>query len=403
MTLFLACLAAFPPIATDMALPALSSIGESLDADVSSVTLTLGLFMLGYALAPLLAGPFSDSVGRRRTLLLGGAVYTAASLICVLAQHVEVLLIARVFQGAGAGACSVLALTIVRDLFDGSAAQRKVSQINAVMGMAPVLAPGMGSLLLEYANWRAIYAFMTLVGVLVMLTVIFAFQESSSGQRPAFRLATIMKGYASILSNRVCRMHIAAFALSFGSLFAYITASPHVLMNVLGVSSAQYGFLFAISALGLGAGAGVSGFMASRNWPGARILKLGLGLLLSADLGLFLLALIEAITLYNLMALIILSTFSFGMIAPIASHAALQPLPALAGSAAGLLGFSQMLLGFLASVCVALFLNQLGTLAMSVVMLVSAMWALAIFGSMGPGDEAGIAGSELPSALEEAA
>jgi DHA1 family bicyclomycin/chloramphenicol resistance-like MFS transporter len=383
LTVYLSLLAAFPVISTDMALPAFSLMSESLKADIASVGLTLVVFMLGFALAPLLAGPFSDSFGRRRTLILGGVFFTAGALLCTLAPGIEWLLLARVIQGAGAGTCSVLSLTVVRDLFEGAEARTKLAQVNAVMGIAPILAPSLGSLTLAILSWRSIYGFTALAGFLVLLMTLFSFQESSKSEaRRPLSFRRIAESYSVVMQNRSSRMHIIMNALLCGTLFAYISASPHVLMDVMGASKNMYGLLFAIGSIGIGIGAAVNGKAAGKGITARSVSAWGMGILLASNAALLVLTLSGDFQLWQLMPLITLTTFSFGMVAPNCSHGALAPLPEFAGAAAGLLGFTQMTLSAVASAAVAFLLESLGALAMSGIMFVCTLLAALVFASL---------------------
>lgn len=401
-TLFLATLAAFPPVSTDMALPAQTTIGTALNANVSSVALTLGLFMLGYALAPLVAGPFADSYGRRRTLLWGSLLYTLASIACTFAPKIEWLLIARVVQGAGAGACSIMSLTIIRDLFNESEARGKLAQTNAIMAMAPIVGPGLGSLLLGSLGWRSIYAVMSGCGFLVFLVCFFAFKESFRVEdRRVFHIKEILQGYSTILKNRMCLRHLLVIAFSFGSLFAYISASSHVLMNNMHVSAAMYSVLFAISSVGLGVGAGISGVLSKQGVSGEKTVTIGTSLLFVVNVALFALSSFAELQIVSLMVLVVLSCMTFGIIAPAASLGVLRPVPDRAGSASAMMGFLQMTTAFAASAVVAVFLESMGVEAMSLVMLLCGVYALASYVGLKP--QAEVEDIQIPSAVERAA
>ena len=177
-TLLLAGLAALPPLGIDMNLPALAQIGRDLHAPAAQTGLTLSLFLLGYAAAQLLFGPLSDRFGRRGPLFAGCLLFTLGALGAATAPGITALLAWRVVQGAGAGAGSVMAFAVVRDLFSGTAARVKLAYVNAVMNVAPMVGPTFGSLMLPVTGWRPIFGVQAAAGVLLVLAVLLAFVES---------------------------------------------------------------------------------------------------------------------------------------------------------------------------------------------------------------------------------
>ena len=165
LALTLGAFVALGPLTIDMYLPALPTIREELATSSATVQLTLTGTLVGLALGQLVIGPLSDALGRRRPLLAGTALHIVASLLVLVAPNIAVLGALRVFQGVGTAAASVVALAIVRDLFEGRAAATMLSRLFLVMGVAPVLAPTIGGELLRFTNWRGVFAVLAVYGV----------------------------------------------------------------------------------------------------------------------------------------------------------------------------------------------------------------------------------------------
>ena len=165
LVLVLGALIAVGPLTIDMYLPSLPAITADLSATAAQVQLTLTGTLLGLALGQLVIGPLSDAFGRRIPLLSGIAVHVLASVLCVIAPNLAVLGTLRVLQGLGAAAAAVVAMAVVRDLFNGMAAATLISRLMLVMGAAPILAPTLGSITLNWTSWRGVFVVLALIGV----------------------------------------------------------------------------------------------------------------------------------------------------------------------------------------------------------------------------------------------
>jgi MFS transporter, DHA1 family, multidrug resistance protein len=376
-TLLLGTLAALPPLAIDIGLPALAALGTSLNAPPASTGLTLSLFMAGFAIAQLVFGPFSDRYGRRPILLVGCGVFALANLMCAIAPSINALILWRLIAGMGAGAAAVLEMAIVRDLFEGVAARTQFSYINLVMSIAPMIAPTIGGLILTIANWRSIYGVLAVGGLVLAGAIAIGFGESIAYRdRSAIAPRRLMSNYLQVLNNRICVGYALVNALSFGCMFAYIAGSPLLLIQVLGISTTLYGWFFAATAFAIMGGSFLNRRLSKRGVPPSRLLKVGLTLAVVSAISLVLISISNHVRVVTLLPLLVLNTFCFGLIAPNAKHGALQPLPEVAGVAA-VLGFMQMAIGgTLASALVAFFYDGRTAIAMTSVM---SLFALASF------------------------
>jgi DHA1 family bicyclomycin/chloramphenicol resistance-like MFS transporter len=367
--MFLASLAALPPLSIDLALPALKEISINLHASLGAVGLTLSLFMAGFAGAPLVYGPLSDRFGRRPVLLVGVTIFAAGGIAATLAPSISLLLIARFFEGAGAGVGLPMAFAIIRDLFEGPAARTKLSYMLMVSTLAPVLAPSLGAIILSVAGWRSIYGLLAGGGLLLVSAVAFGFSESHPVTRPQGPLfGQVMMGYKALFRSRVGMGFALVFGLSFGVLFAFISGSPLVFMGHFGVSAHLYGFIFAACAGGISAGAFIDTRLSGRGISGTYPLRAGFAIYLIASVTMLGLEIAGQAGVFNLLPLLVLSAFAYGLISPNASLGTMQALPEIAGIASAILTSLQMFVGVIASAVVAAAYATAGVLAMLVPM-----------------------------------
>jgi DHA1 family bicyclomycin/chloramphenicol resistance-like MFS transporter len=380
--IFLGVLAALPPVATDMALPVLTEIGVSLHASNGLAGLTLSLFMAGFAFSPFFYGPLSDRYGRRPVLLCGLSLFACSGLIATVAPTMGLLLGARLVQGMGAGVGMTLAMAMVRDVFTGREAQARLTLITVVINIAPMLAPALGALVGSWLGWRGIYAAIALWGVVTLAVAWRCVGETAApapGPRPSL-LGAVLSGYRDVLSHPAVVAHVLLNACGFGWMFAYVAASPALLIDVLHVSQGLYAVLFACTAGGIVAGAVLGGQLVKHGVAPRQVLLAAVALALASTATLQVLATAQAISLASCMPLLVVATAAFGMVAPNAAAGALEPLPRLAGVAGGLLTALQMLAGAGASALVALLFARLGVQALSLTMLGCALAAACLVG-----------------------
>ncbi len=378
LILFLGALAALPPLSIDMALPVLPAITQALHAAPGMVGLTLSLFMAGFAASPIVYGPLADQYGRRMSLLAGLGLFTLGGMAAMAAPTMPLLLAARLVQGAGAGAGMTLAFTIIRDVFEGRAAQSRLAVITIVANVAPIVAPALGALLLGMIGWRGIYGVTGFGGVLLTAIAAFGLPETRNGAAPPAGLRRLAGAYRQVLGHGVVMQHVGLNALGFGWMFAYVAGSSLVLIGQMHVSAAVYAGLFACTGMGIVVGAFGNGRLAHRGVPSARLLSVAIVLAVAGTLTLCWRAAMGHVALEVMMPLLVLATASFGLAAPSAAHGALDPLPECAGIVGGLLTSVQMLAGALASGVVALLFPHFGLMAMAGTMAGCAAAALAL-------------------------
>jgi DHA1 family bicyclomycin/chloramphenicol resistance-like MFS transporter len=379
-TLLLGALAGLLPLSIDMGLPAFPNIGTSLNVSPGTVGLTLSLFMAGYATSQPVFGPCSDRYGRRPLLLIACGLFVFANVACTIAPSINSLIFWRFFAGIGAGGGMTLMLATVQDLFAGAIARSQLSYINLVMTISPIIAPTIGGGVLAIANWRAIYGLLTIGGLIVMVGIALGLDEPiKSRDINAIKPHRLIGNYLLVLGNKVCFGYALVNALSYGCMFAYIAGSPLVMLNVLGVSTTTYGFLFASTAIGIMAGSFLSGQLNARSVPPGKLIGFGLTLAAISAIALVLVSVTHTAQIITLFPLLVINTFCYGLIAPNVMQNSLQSLPEIAGSTAAVVGFLRMLSGALASLMVDFFFDGHTVNVMSEVMSFFAIASLATY------------------------
>lgn len=349
LVILLGCIIALGPLSTDMYLPSLPALMEIFAADAAAVQFTLSAFMVGFALTQLIYGPLSDRLGRKPVLLSGVAIYTLASLVCLLAPNIETLIAARFVQALGACSGVVLGRAIVRDLHERERAAQVMAMIAVVMAITPTLAPIAGGYLHHYFGWQANFIVMACFGVALWLLVALFLAESNTRRDPnATRPCPMLRNFASLLRNPAYCGYATCVAAGYGGLFSFISGSSFVLIDVYGLSETAYGYCFGSIALTYGCGAMIASRSAVRLGL-LRLLGLGSVFCLLGGLGMAVLvlsttALTDGASGHFLFVLgpMLIYMVGFAMIMPLAQAGALQPFPHMAGSAAALMGFIQM-------------------------------------------------------------
>ena len=326
-------------------LPSMPSMPEALGTTVGQVQLTLTMFVAGFAVSQLVWGPVTDRFGRRPTLLIGLAVFTAAGAACALAETVEQLIVFRFFQALGACAGQVVSRSIVRDTTEGAESAKVMSYIALAMSLSPAVTPSIGGQLHALFGWRSNFVLLALIGLTLAAIAVIRLPETTRGKVPdAIHLVPMLRNYGTLLRDRSYRGYILCIGGMFGCLMAYQTGSPFVLMTELGWSPQAYGLLILFNVFGFLSGS----ITAARLAP-----RLGIRRMVRAS-GVLLLAfpLAGHLSTAGVIAPMVLFLFGMGIGIPSAMAGSLQGFPYIAGSASALMGFTQMGTAVLASLAV---------------------------------------------------
>lgn len=337
----LALLAAISPLATGMYLPGLPAMASDFGTDATMVQLTVTTLLAGLAVGQLILGPLSDRWGRRRPLLVSGTVCVAASVVCVLAPTVEVLIAARFLQGFAGAAGIVLGRAIVADTVSGPLAARIFSLLMTVSAIAPVVAPLLGGALLSVADWRAVFAALTVIAIIMLVGAALALPESlPPSRRSGGRLTETWRQVVPLLADRRFVGYTLALVFSYATLIGYVSASPFVLQTGYGLSPTEYSVVFACNAGGLTVASLASARLVGRSGA-RRLLAIGLACQAAATGLLLTLAASRTLSLAVLLILLWISVTSLGLIAGNATSLALDGLISGIGSASAVMGAAQ--------------------------------------------------------------
>jgi len=351
----LALLSAIAPLATDFYLPAFPRIEAGLSTSIASVQLTLSAFLVGCALGQLLFGPISDRWGRVPPLVAGMTIFVIASAATALAPNIEILVAMRFVQGVGGASGMVLGRAIISDLAQSKKeAARAFNLMMALMGIAPVVAPWIGSLLVAPLGWRGLF-WVVFTLTLVMLCAVLAFiRESHPPKQSPLRIihGTHSRVGTDPLLSRDFIGYAFAFGLSFAAFMAYISASPSVFQVIIGFSVVQYGTAFALIALLLTATSLLSAHL-SVGVSTHRQLRVGLLMLLAAC-GTLAILVFSSVPRIWLLPPLVAAVGSFGLIQGNATSAALAAAHKRTGTGSAILGALQFGLGALAAPLVGL-------------------------------------------------
>ena len=340
MVLILGALSAFGPLAIDFYLPAFPAMAQAFATDEKHVQATLAAYFLGLSIGQLAYGPVADRFGRRKPLLFGVALFTLASLACAYAPNLDTLIVARFVQALGGCAGMVLSRAIVSDKCDPVASAKVFSQLMLVMGLAPILAPMLGGILVNVAGWQSIFLALSLFSAASLLAVSLGLPESLPANMPRQPLSGALRQYLRLLADRVFIGHALTGGIAIAGMFAYIAGSPFVFIKLYGVPAEHYGWLFGTNAAGFILVAQVNARLLSKRGP-AFLLVRAVWLYLAAGLVLLGVAALRPAQLWPLLVPLFVCIASLGCIIPNASACAMSGQGARAGSASALMGCVQ--------------------------------------------------------------
>lgn len=340
------------PLSTDLYLASLPHLTGYFSVSPAAVQQTLSLFVIGFGTAQLVSGPLSDRYGRRPVVLGGLGVYGVASVACALATSLDLLIAARFVQAIGCCTAAVVARAIVRDVHAPAEGAKVIAKASTLLSLAPIFGPIAGGYIQVAFGWRAAFVVHTLLCIVLALASLRWLVETNARRNPdAMRLGHLIQVYGGIVRSPAFWAYTLPGALSYASIFVFISGSSFVLIKVLGVPTEFYGYCFAF---------GVSGYLAG-TLVCRRLLAhvglertLGIGTTVALAAGLLFAALIAAgAHHWTIVVLCLFLTMSaHGINFPCAQAGAVAPFPAQAGAAAGLLGFVTMAAALLAGIWV---------------------------------------------------
>ncbi|WP_339905040.1 multidrug effflux MFS transporter [Pseudomonas guineae] len=343
LLLILGALSAFGPLAIDFYLPSFPTLARVFATDVEHVQLSLAAYFVGLAIGQLAYGPLADRFGRRKPLLVGVALFSVASLACALAPSLEWLIAARFVQALGGCAGMVVSRAVVRDLCDPINSAKVFSQLMLVMGLAPILAPLAGGLLLSTLGWPSIFICLTLFSFICLLAVAKWLPETLTKDVPPAPLRGAIGEYKRLFANLPFLGYALTGGFAVAGMFAYIAGSPFVFIELYGIPVEHYGLLFGSNALGFIAVAQLNAWLVARHGP-AYWLGKTVWFYLACGLALLMVALAEPQALWPLLIPLFGCIACLGILLPNASACAMAGQGRHAGSASALLGSLQFVI-----------------------------------------------------------
>ena len=339
LVLLLGVLSAFGPFVVDLYLPSLPQLASFFETSASMTQLTLTTAMIGLAVGQLLLGPLSDKFGRKIPLIISLVIYIISTILIVYAPNIEAMIVLRVIQGLTSAGSVVISRAVATDLYRGREMTRFFGLLMTINGIAPIISPILGSLLLEYISWKGVFVFLALIG-LVVLFFCFRLKESLSVEnRLQGSIFATFSTFGVIIKNRLFMSYVGIESFLLGAMFAYIAASPFILQSFYGLSAFIFSLCFGANGAALVIGSNVGGKMSNGK-------ALAIGVLGFVVVALYTIAvlIIQPHWLFveiGFFAMLLLMGITFPAISTLAMESERQ----YAGSASALLGFAPFFLG----------------------------------------------------------
>lgn len=366
--LLLALLSALGPLSIDMYLPALPVMAADLSSSTAMIANTVPAYFLGLALGQCIYGPLSDRIGRKKPLYIGLTIYIFASILCVLAESAWQLIFARVLQALGGCVGVVIARAVIRDRFNVEDSAQAFAHMMMVVTIAPIMAPALGTMLLHYFPWQALFVLLTAIGVLSLVWVHRGFRESLAPERRLhLSWGQVGRLYLTVIKDRSFLWPMLMGACSSGVMFCYISASAEILMDGYALSQRDFALVFGANAVGILLFSHLNKYLSkyysalTRLQLGSAVQSLGISILL-------ILSIWGDAAVSAVLCGLFFATAGLGLVGPNAMAIAMAKQAERAGTASALMGSLQ----FFCGLCSGLLLNFMpwyGLANMTVLML----------------------------------
>ncbi len=355
--LVLGLLSAIGPFAIDMYLPALPSIGQTLNASMAAVQLSLMVFFVSMGVGQIIYGPVSDMFGRKAPLYFGLLLFAAGSIGCALAPDVQTLVVLRFIQGLGACAGMVIPRAIVRDLHTGHDAARLMSLLMLVFSVSPILAPLAGSFLIEWFGWRSVFWAVTVAAALGLALLATSLPETRpASERVNSSVGSALAGYGKLMRDRHYLGLVLIGAFGMASFFAYLANSSFIMIDHYGLTPRQYSITFSVNAAAF---IGVSQFTGqlSQRFGLVKVVNIAVAGF-AAVMAVLLLVNLGGVDRLDVLIGLLFVGFGFlGLVVPTTAVLALEEHGEIAGTASALMGTIQFVVGALVMAVVGLFVD----------------------------------------------
>lgn len=334
------------PLNIDMYLPSFPGIAEDLDTSATLVQTSLTACLLGLAIGQLIFGPLSDSLGRRKPLLVALPLFAGASILCALAPNIKILIAARFLQGFTASAGVVLSRAVVRDVFSGRELTKFYSLLMVINAVAPMLAPMAGGAILSFegTSWKNIFIFLSLIGLVIFAIIAWKLKETLPvEQRMPSSIGITVKTMGNLLKDRSFIGYALVVGFVHGGSFAYVSGTPFIYQNIYDVSPQVFSVLFGINGLAIIIGSFIIGRLGGFI-PEKSLLQIAVIINLSTTFLLFIMTIIQG-PLASLVVLIFIYMITIGMTVTSTITLGMAKQGHRAGSASAVLGMLPLLMG----------------------------------------------------------
>ena len=372
---FLAILTLSGTLAIHIFVPVLPLVARDFQVNLQAVQLTISIYVIGLAIGQLLYGPLADSIGRRPVLLLGLLIYTLASIGAMLAPSIDILVIMRFFQALGGCSGLLLSRAIIQDTTTGSETTKKLSMLNMLVILGPSLAPLIGGILAELSGWRSIFTVLSALGLL-NLVLILRYVQKKERKKDKVAASSVVQNYKKLISSPQFLLYTIGGGFSTTAVYAFLGVVAYVFVNRLNHSVQDVSLALILVMLGVWCGCVAASRMVDRISI-EQMIFIGSLMSFASAAVLLLCVLIDYVTAFSLIIPVMVYCFGAGITSPAALSKALSINPLVAGSASGIYGFTQMLVGAL---CTSLAgLGGDPTLAAAVVLIAACLIAQASF------------------------
>lgn len=362
-------------ITSDIYLPAFPAMRDAFHTTEKMMQISLSVFMFGFSFSHLIFGPISDSTGRRKPLLIGIAICIAGTIVCLFSYHIQYLIVGRALQGLGAGAGSVLCLSILRDVYAGNV----LAKISSFLSIARVLllasSPLIGGYLLHFFNWQACFIFILIYATFCWLGSFLILQETNQYQYlHSTVLSGILKNIWKIGTDKIFLSYAFFVMLAFGGILAWLATLPFLLQDVVGITPVQFGWVAAIAGLFFIVGGLINAILVEKMGLD-KMLLVGLQVMLLAGLSMLTFGLWHIINTLVIIIPVIIYIIGSSFIFANAYAGAMSPFEKMAGTASAVFGFLQILGGAISSFIMSIF-HTYNQIPLSIILLLSACLAL---------------------------
>jgi Bcr/CflA subfamily drug resistance transporter len=377
--LFVGCSA---QIASDIYAPSLPFIASALKTPISNVQFSMAVYMLGLAVSQLIYGPLSEGVGRKIPLMIGLSILLIGNLVSLFAPTISVLIVGRLIQGCGAGACSALWRSIFRDTFEGVELAKYGAYFSILVTFMVPAAPAVGGYLQTYFGWRSNFLFLSIYALLTLLMVIIWLKESGAHHHPSrLRVRFIVQSYKEIMLSPIFMGYTLCTFLCYGAFFSWFAVGPVLLIHVVGISPVHFGW---ITLFGGGIFTALSSWIYGRTVTARGthfMLRAGLIIMIISGILLILGKYFFGVNVWNIVVPLLLFYFGVTFIWPSAFANAFKPFGKTAGYAGALYGFMQISGAAIMGVIVS-YLPHQNQIPLGIILIISAVLAFFILGKV---------------------